>query len=79
MVLNFNEFQPGHHSHQLLENIYVKITNVLSAAYLNIFFFFFFLLLSICSKNGGGQDHDGHINYHGDSSLILIQRELVKG
>ena len=43
------------------------------------FFFFFFLLLSICSKNGGGQDHDGHINYHGDSSLILIQRELVKG
>ena len=41
--------------------------------------FFFFLLLSICSKNGGGQDHDGHINYHGDSSLILIQRELVKG
>jgi len=37
------------------------------------------MLLSICSKNGGGQDHEGHINYHGDSSLILIQRELVKG
>ena len=47
--------------------------------YATFFFFFFFLLLSICSKNGGGQDHDGHINYHGDSSLILIQRELVKG
>ena len=39
MVLNFNEIQRDHHSHQLLENIYVKITNVLPAAYLDILFF----------------------------------------
>lgn len=32
MILNSKEFQPGFHSYQPLENIYVKITNVLRTA-----------------------------------------------
>ena len=46
------------------------------------------MLLSTCSKDGGGQDHDGQrdssliradSSYQRDSSLISIQRELIKG